>query len=47
MVQFLDLFDKPVLNKFQEPVLTKKCELLFFERIVGILPMFVKQMNNN
>ena len=29
-----------------EPLPLKKCEDVFFERVVGLLPMFVKQMNN-
>jgi len=29
-----------------EPIGVKKCEEVFFERIIGLYPMYVKQMNN-
>jgi hypothetical protein len=30
-----------------EPLGIKKCDDLFFERIIGIYPMYVKEMNND
>lgn len=46
MAQFLDLFDRDVLDEMGEPVIITKCEDVFFERIVGLLPMFVKEMSD-
>jgi hypothetical protein len=47
LVHLLDIFDRPVLDpNDNEPKLYKKCERVFFERIVGILPMYVKKMSN-
>lgn len=44
MGQFLDLFDREVLDDLGEPLMIKKCDDSFFERITGILPMFVRDM---
>lgn len=46
MAQFLDLFDRDVLDEMGEPVMINKCDEVFFERIVGLLPMFVKEMSD-
>ena len=45
LAQFLDIFDREILDQMGEPLALQKCDDLFFERIVGILPMFVPQMN--
>mmetsp|Transcript_16813 Transcript_16813/g.25903 ORF Transcript_16813/g.25903 Transcript_16813/m.25903 type:complete len:352 (+) Transcript_16813:62-1117(+) len=44
--QFLDLFDRDVMEIEGEPVGVVKAEDIFFERIVGLLPMFVKEMTH-
>jgi len=44
--QFLDLFDREVIDDQGEPLLIRKCEDLFFERLTGLLPMYVKEMTN-
>jgi hypothetical protein len=46
MAQFLDLFDRDILDNEGEPIGVKKSEDNFFEKIVGILPMFIKDMND-
>jgi len=46
MAQFLDIFHKEMLDEHDEPIFLKKTDDSFFERIVGLLPMFVKDMNN-
>lgn len=47
MAQFLDIFDRDVLDDEGEPIGVKKtADDVFFERIVGLLPMFVKEMNH-
>ena len=46
MAQFLDIFDRDILDNDGEPIGVKKAEDVFFEKIVGILPMFIKDMNN-
>lgn len=47
MAQFLDIFDRDVLDDEGEAIGIKKTEdEVFFERIVGLLPMFVKDMSN-
>lgn len=47
MAQFLDLFDRDVLDDEGEAIGVIKTEDdTFFERIVGLLPMFVKKMSN-
>ena len=46
MAQFLDLFDREVIDQMGDPVPMTKCEDIFFERVVGLLPMFVKKMTN-
>ena len=42
----MDLFDKDVEDQDGEPLGIKKADDIFFERVVGLLPMFVKDMNN-
>lgn len=44
--QFLDVFDRDVEDEMGEPLGVKKCDDLFFERIIGLYPMYVKEMNN-
>ena len=46
MAQFLDLYDRDVLDEMGEAVIINKCEDVFFERIVGLLPMFIKEMTD-
>ena len=46
MAQFLDLFDREILDEEGEPIFVNKTDQVFFERIAGILPMFVKDMNS-
>ena len=46
MAQFLDLFDRDVMDFDGESVGVVKAEDIFFERIVGILPMYLKQMSD-
>ena len=44
--QFMDIFDRDVEDDEGEPIGVKKADDVFFERVVGLLPMFVKDMNN-
>lgn len=44
--QFLDIFDSDVEDEMGEPLGIKKCDDLFFERIIGLYPMYVKEMDN-
>lgn len=44
--QFLDLFDAEILDVQGEPLIIQKAEDVFFERLAGLLPMFVKEMTN-
>lgn len=44
--QFLDLFDREIIDDIGEPIIMKKCDEVFFEKLAGILPMYVKEMNN-
>jgi len=44
--QFLDIFDRDVVDDEGENLGVIKTDEVFFERIVGILPMYIKQMNN-
>ena len=47
MAQFLDVFDRDVLDDEGEAIgVQKTADDTFFERIVGLLPMFVKDMSN-
>ena len=46
MAQFLDIFDRDVLDDEGEPLGIKKSDDIFFERVVGILPMFIKDMSD-
>jgi len=45
--QFLDIFDSEILDEQGEPVFINKTDQVFFERLAGLLPMFVKDMNNS
>lgn len=40
------MFHKEMLDEQGEPVFLKKTDDTFFERIVGLLPMYVKDMSN-
>lgn len=42
--QFLDLFDREIIDDQGEPLAIKKCDDVFFEKLAGLLPMFVKEM---
>jgi len=44
MAQFLDIYDRDILDDEGEPILHAdlKSDPLFFEKIVAILPMYVK-----
>jgi len=43
----LDVFDRDVLDDEGEPIGVKKiADETFFERIIGLIPMFVKEMNH-
>ena len=46
---FLDVFDRDVLDDEGEPMLLSmhKTNDVFFERVVGLLPMYVKKMTNH
>lgn len=45
--QFLDIFDRDVLDDEGEPIGVKKtADEKLFEQIIGLLPMYVKEMNN-
>lgn len=44
--QFLDIFDRESYDWQGEPLLFKKADDIFFERIVGLLPMYVKEMTS-
>jgi hypothetical protein len=44
--QFLDIFDRDVVDDEGENLGVVKTDEVFFEKIVGILPMYIKQMNN-
>jgi hypothetical protein len=46
MAQFLDLFDREILDEEGEPIFVNKTDQVFYERIAGILPMFVKDMSS-
>jgi hypothetical protein len=46
MAQFMDVFDRELLDDEGEPVFLNKATPVFFERIAGLLPMFIKDMNN-
>ena len=47
--QFLDIFSRDVVDDEGEPILLgiHKADEIFFERIIGLLPMHVKEMNNH
>ena len=47
LAQFLDIFDREVLDQMGEPLSLRKCDETLFERVVGILPMFVPKMGKN
>jgi len=42
MAQFLDVFDRDVEDDEGEALGVMKTDHIFFEKIVGILPMFIK-----
>jgi len=44
MAMLLDLYDSDILDEEGEPHLLKKSDFDFFERIVGILPMHIKNL---
>ena len=44
--QFMDVFDRDVEDQEGEALGVKKADDVFFERVVGLLPMFVKDMTN-
>lgn len=46
IAQFLDIFDRDVEDDEGEAIGVIKTDDVFFERIVGILPMFINQMTN-
>jgi len=45
MAQLLDLYDKDILVEEGEPHLLRKTDTDFFERIVGILPIHIKNLS--
>ena len=45
MAMMLDLFDQDVLDDDGEPHLLRKADDEFFERVVGILPMQIKNLS--
>ncbi len=45
MAQLLDLYDKDILDEEGEPHLLRKTDTDFFERIVGILPIHIKNLS--
>ena len=47
LAQFLDIFDRDVLDDEGESLGVIKTDDVFFEKIMGILPMFIKDMNNH
>lgn len=48
MAQFLDIFDRDVVNDEGEPILLSKhkTDEIFYERVIGLLPMYIKDMNS-
>ena len=46
LAQFLDLFDKDIEDDMGDSIGVIKTDEVFFERIVGLLPMFVPKMDN-
>ena len=44
--QFLDIFHKEILDEYGEPIVLNKTDNVFFERLAGLLPMYVKDMTN-
>lgn len=45
LAQFLDIFDSPVTNHIGDEIQFDKAPDVFFERVIGILPIHVKEMN--
>ena len=39
---FLDIFDKDLMDTMGEAIVLKKADDVFFEKICGLLPMYVK-----
>lgn len=47
IAQFLDIFDRDVVDDEGEPIGVKKLsDETFFERIIGLMPVYIKEMNN-
>ena len=46
LAQFLDLFDKDIEDDMGDSIGVIKTDDVFYERIVGLLPMFVPKMDN-
>ena len=44
--QFLDFFHRDILDDLGEPIILNKTDDVFFERLAGLLPMYVKDMSN-
>ena len=44
--QFLDIFHSEVLDEQGEPIMLYKTDDLFFEKLAGLLPMYIKDMTN-
>lgn len=42
----MDLFDAEILDLQGEPLLIQKADDVFFERLAGLLPMFIREMSN-
>lgn len=45
MAMLLDLYDRDVLDDQGEPHLIRKADDEFFERVVGILPINIKELS--
>jgi hypothetical protein len=47
LCQFLDIFEKDITNDEGDAIMAGelKAEPIFFEKIVGILPMYIKLMS--
>jgi len=44
--QFIDLFQREIVDETGEPVLIYKTDDIFFEKLAGLLPMYIKDMSN-
>ena len=47
LAQFLDVFDAPVTNHIGDEITLTKAPEVFYERVIGILPMHVKSMTQH